>query len=242
MIYLKNSCAGPVDNIQAIIQGLSHNMGAPVRGLQQFSQLLLQHSGPLEEKQHYWLALMEQNATDLQQMLADLVTLAKLNTPPDNKQPFDPVALTEQQIVALSQSSDNALQAKIELTGEVGKLYCHASLWQRLIHELLSNALLFQPQRKDHQPQVTIHWSLDEQQGLRLQVADNGLGVAEDNYRYLGTPFKRLQSQADYPGRGMGLCICQRIAQIQGGMLDFSPTEDSGLCVDYRVPVYNELC
>lgn len=241
MIYLKNSGAGPVDNIQAIIQGLSHNMGAPVRGLQQFSQLLQQHSGPLEEKQRYWLALMEQNATELQQMLADLVTLAKLNTPADNKQPFDPVALTEQQIIALSQSSDNASNAKIELTGKVGKLYCHASLWQRLIHELLSNALLFQPLSEDHQPQVTIHWNL-EQQGLHLQVADNGLGVAEDNYHYLGTPFKRLQSEADYPGRGMGLCICQRIAQIQGGRLDFSRTDHTGLCVDYRVPVYNEPC
>lgn len=241
MIHLKPNSTLKTDIIHDLIHGLSHNMGAPVRGLRQFSQLLQQQPENLGDKQRYWLSLMEQNATELQHMLEDLLSLARLATPEDPRQPFAPVTLCQQQVALLNSPTNQSRQAIISIEGEVGQLFCHLSHWQKLIHELVSNALLYQPLVANHQPQVNILWREQDEQ-LLLRVTDNGLGVNYDNIATLCTPFKRLQSETEYPGRGMGLCICQRIAQLQGGTIDFSPIDDGGLCVDYRVPVYNTVC
>ncbi|MFT5397913.1 MAG: two-component system sensor histidine kinase KdpD, partial [Gammaproteobacteria bacterium] len=58
---------------------------------------------------------------------------------------------------------------------------------------------------------------------LQICVEGNGIGVDESQWDAIATPFKRLNSDKDYPGMGMGmgmgmgLALCCRIAQVHGG-------------------------
>jgi len=66
-------------------------------------------------------------------------------------------------------------------------------------------------------------------------VEDNGIGVTENLWPVLTTPFKRMQSDTDYPGIGMGLTYCDRIAELNGTDLTFGLSALGGLAVTSRI-------
>jgi signal transduction histidine kinase len=72
---------------------------------------------------------------------------------------------------------------------------------------------------------------------VRVDVADDGVGVAPDEMDRLGDRFWRSPSKQNVPGSGLGLSIARTLAELNGGSLQFTPNEPTGLRVSLYLPV-----
>jgi signal transduction histidine kinase len=101
----------------------------------------------------------------------------------------------------------------------------------QLLAQLLDNAVRF---RGSASPVVTVS-AETVSNGVRVSVADNGLGVAETDLPRLFTAFAR-PATAPAAGTGLGLALCRRIVERHGGMIWAEAGPTGGLVVRFELP------
>jgi signal transduction histidine kinase len=85
----------------------------------------------------------------------------------------------------------------------------------QLFQNLISNAIRF---RSEATP--VIHLGVERQDNLwRFSVRDNGIGIREDDFERIFVVFQRLHTRKKYPGTGIGLAACKKIAERHGGQI-----------------------
>jgi light-regulated signal transduction histidine kinase (bacteriophytochrome) len=99
--------------------------------------------------------------------------------------------------------------------GPLPQVQAHMFQLEQLFQNLIGNAIRY---RSEAAPEIHIAAEPCGAQ-WKFSVRDNGIGIDPQYKEQIFGIFKRLHSQADYPGTGMGLAICQRIVERAGGRI-----------------------
>ena len=100
-------------------------------------------------------------------------------------------------------------------------------LLRMLFANLISNAIKYR--RTDVTPSIELSSpSLATDKQSRIDVRDNGIGIDEQYHKKIFSMFQRLHVDEDYPGAGLGLTMCRRIAHDHGGDIRLESAPDSG--------------
>lgn len=94
-----------------------------------------------------------------------------------------------------------------------------------LFQNLISNAIKFH--EPNGLPMVKIR-SHDCQEGIRISVSDNGIGIPKEHHERIFSLFQRLHNQSTYEGTGLGLTICRRILATHNGRIDIDSELNRG--------------
>jgi signal transduction histidine kinase len=208
----------------------SHDLQEPLRKVASFCQLLEQRYGDkLDDRARQYIDFAVDGAKRMQILINDLLAFSRVGRISD-----------VQVLVPLDQTLDSAiaaLAAKIEECGAtierparlpevMGDPTLLTMLWQNLI----GNALKFQVAGRA--PVVRITVSAQPDGPWSLCVEDNGIGIAPEFAEKIFVIFQRLHGRDAYPGTGIGLAICKRIAEYHGGdiTLDTSYAEGARFC------------
>lgn len=220
---LLNRIARTIENERRFTADASHELRTPLAALQAQVQAA-QLSGSAEERNEC-LSKVMQGAERMAHLVGQLLTLSRLDelSFPIHSEPVDLIEVTRE---CCAELGANALSKNIEISFSSDAhppVAGSADMLRILIRNLLDNAIRYTPQGGH----VEVTSRLTKEQQVELEIADNGIGVADEQLTLLGQRFNRINpSMAD--GVGLGLSIVQRIAEIHHARIIFSRSAELG--------------
>jgi PAS domain S-box-containing protein len=210
----------------------SHDLQEPLRTMSAYAQLLSrQYSGKLDGEADRMLEFVVGASTRMTTLVRDLLEYARFTT--EQNRPAS-AAIDEDLEAALSHL-DEAIQASgaVVTHDPMPVLQVDRGQIVRLFQNLIGNAIKY---RKPNRPSE-VHISA-EQKGADwvFTVRDNGMGFDQADAAKIFEPFKRLHSAADIPGTGVGLAICRRIVNAQGGRIWAESQPGQGASFYFTLP------
>lgn len=206
----------------------SHDLQEPLRKISTFGERLRSRCGDqLSEEGTVYLTRMLASAENMRVLIDNLLDFSRVTR---MQHPFvrtDLRALIQQVIEELDLSIEDS-HAFIDLQ-PMPDMEVNPVQMKQLFRNLLSNALKFQ--RPGVPLQISINsnkLSREEKEQFKLRsarnyykfvVSDNGIGFEEIYSERIFQLFQRLHGKAEYPGSGIGLAICRRIADNHAGMI-----------------------
>lgn len=212
-----------------IMVRLSHELRTPLSVIQTGVSLLTRYSSRLtEEKRLMYDSMITDQVTHLIKILDDITSILR---GPDDKQNFSPreVVLDEalQQIVAHIKDQLDAPErvvTELNITGSL--MILDAGLLERILNELVANALKFSPADSP----VTVRADCDGP-SLTLAVVDQGVGIPESEQENVLRPFIRGSNIDEIPGIGLGLSLVETLIHIHQGEITIESQEGQGTTV-----------
>lgn len=211
----------------------SHDLQEPLRAVSGFAQLLdAEYRQQLDETATEYLDFIIDGAKRMRALVGDLLAYSRIA---QEEIDFVPVACHD----AVAEAIEN-LQSIIQETAARIE-YCHLpvvrghhSMLVQLFQNLLHNSMKFH--RLEVRPRVEISARLRDDGYWLLSVADNGIGISEEYHDRIFKIFKRLHTQREFPGTGVGLSLCQKIVKRHGGEIWLSSQVGSGTTFYLTLP------
>ena len=201
--------------LTAFSYSVSHDLRAPLRRIDGFSQALLeQHAGELGEEGRGYLRRVRANAQQMDRLIDDLLELSRVTQAELRREGVDLSALGRAVGDELGQAQP---ERRVELVVAPDVVARGDPRLLRLVLEnLLGNAWKFTGKRADARVELGASW----QGGERVFfVRDNGAGFDASRAAQLFRAFSRLHSAEEFAGTGIGLATVQRIIHRHGGRI-----------------------
>lgn len=211
----------------------SHDLQEPLRTMRAFGELLAkEYENKLDADGNKYLAFIVGASTRMSALLNDLLAYARLTT--EEARPSS-IALDEDLEAAITHLDHAITESGAVVTHDpMPTLAVDRGQMVRLFQNLIGNAIKYH--KPDEPPKV--HVSAEQQTTeWVISVRDNGIGFDPKHATSIFEPFKRLHTAAEYPGTGVGLAICQRIVQAQGGRIWATSRPGEGTTFSFSLPV-----
>ena len=201
--------------LEAFVWSVSHDLRAPLRAIEGFSQALLEdHLSQLEPGGQADLWRVIRASERMAELIDDLLRLSRLTRQTMQREQVSLSRLagevaTELQRQQPARAVEFRLADHLIVSGD-------ARLLRVALENLLGNAWKFTAARRD----AMIEFGQEERDaGTCFFVRDNGVGFDMAFSDKLFIPFQRLHSAGEFPGTGIGLATVQRIINRHGGRL-----------------------
>jgi light-regulated signal transduction histidine kinase (bacteriophytochrome) len=201
--------------LESFAYSVSHDLRAPLRAIDGFSQTVLEDCAPLlDDAGRFAIERVRANAVRMGRLIDDMLHLARISYGELNPGPTDLGALASEIVAELrEQQPDRNLDVRIaeSLVADVDPDFIRIAL-----ANLLSNAFKF----TGTQAAPRIDFASDTRDGeVVYYVRDNGAGFDMAYAEQVFRPFERLHSQDEFPGTGIGLATVQRVIRRHGGRI-----------------------
>jgi signal transduction histidine kinase len=213
------------DALDSFAYTVSHDLRAPLRAMQGFSQALLEdYAEPLGETGRDYAERVVAAGRRMDELIQDLLAYSRLG-----RSQMDIRSVSLDQIVDGALASLSAVIGDSNATVRVERpLPCvlgHPPVLQQAVVNLISNAVKFVPQGTV--PEVRVRAENDGGT-VRLCVEDNGIGIDSSHHQRIFNVFERLHGTESYPGTGIGLAIVRKGMERMGGRTGVESTPGHG--------------
>lgn len=201
--------------LEAFSYSVSHDLRAPLRSIDGFSQLLLEdHGEALNEEARSYLDRVRAASGRMGQLIDDLLSLARVSR--SALQAAD-VDLSDAATAVIAEL--RAAQPERHVTTRIATgLHTHGDpvLLRLVLDNLIGNAWKYSSKTKGAVIEIGAQ---QEERATIFFVRDNGAGFDMAYADKLFGPFQRLHAAKDFDGTGIGLATVQRILERHGGRI-----------------------
>ncbi|HEY4374247.1 MAG TPA: PAS domain S-box protein [Burkholderiales bacterium] len=219
--------------LEAFTYSVSHDLHNPLRAIDGFSKLLLDHPGiRADGEASDFLDRIRAAAQRMGGLISALLNLSRVSRGTLRKSRVDLSALAQQVAEEVRQQAPERevewrIAPDLAIDGDAGLL-------RSVLGNLLGNAWKYT--RDTERPVIEFGLS-GESTGMReFFVRDNGAGFDMAYAGKLFAVFQRLHSPAEFEGNGIGLATVQRIVERHGGVVRGEGAPGAGACIYFALP------
>lgn len=217
--------------LEAFSYSVSHDLRAPLRGIDGFSQALLEdYSERLDDTGKNYLQRVRGATQRMGVLIDDLLTLSRVTRAEMHRESVD-LSHLAQAIAAELSATQSARRADFKIASGL-KAEGDARLIRVVLQNLLDNSWKFTSRRD----LARIEFGRTRQNGKSaFFVKDNGAGFDPAHAGRLFGAFQRLHAVTDFPGTGIGLATVQRIIHRHGGQVWAAGEVDKGATIFFTL-------
>lgn len=201
----------------------SHDLKEPLRMIAAYTELIDSRIASSTPEVNEFAGYVHDGVRRMQALIDDILQYSRIGSIKNN--------VGNVNINAVLKETATVLAGKVEESGaalvynDLPEVSGNRTLLQQLFQNLVENAIKFH--RKGVAPLVEIK-ACDADEFWRFSVSDNGIGMSPDYYEKIFVIFQRLHSAQEFPGTGIGLSICKKIVEQQGGRIWVKSEEGAG--------------
>lgn len=218
--------------LESFTYSVSHDLKAPLRSIQGFSDIILQeYSSELNEELTRLFQIIRRNAKKMDQLIKDLLDLSRVTRTNLKLSRIDMDQLVDEILQSEFSNSlnNNVIIEKNNLLPASGDIVLIRQVWVNLI----SNAIKYS--QKNQEIIIKIE-SISKNDFIQYSITDNGVGFNPEFKNKLFTVFQRLHSDKEFEGTGVGLAIIKRIITRHGGEVWAEGEEEQGATFTFTLP------
>ena len=217
---------------------VAHELKQPMTAIRGYADMLIKGgAGPITSQQDQFIEAIRNSTERMQTLIFDLQDISrieigqmKLETAPTDLKSILQIASRE----IHAQLKNKKQKINLNLPKTLPLVQADSARLMQIITNLLSNAHKYTPEGGNIWVKA---WHQD--QFVHCSVADNGVGMSEEELTKLFTKFFRAEAPGmeNVPGTGLGLCIVKNLIELQGGEITVSSEVGRGSVFTIILPV-----
>lgn len=200
-----------ISELEAFSYSIAHDMRAPLRSLQGFSDVLLaDYADKLDAEGQSFLLRISKSAGRMDKLIQDVLSYSRVVR---GEWPLEPVDVAQLlRGIAETYPMLAPENADITLEGDFPLVLGSEAMLMQIFSNLLGNAVKFVP--SGTKPRIRV-WAEPRGERLCLFVRDNGIGIAPDQHEKIFRIFH--QGGKNFEGTGIGLAIVKKAVERMNG-------------------------
>ena len=218
----------------AILRAVSHDLRTPLASIKASVSSLRQTDIDWpEELRDEFLEAIESDTDKLTTIVTNLLDLSRIEA--GVLQPAIRQVSIEEVLPAALKSVDDPSRISLVADSPLPDFLADPALLDRVLANVLGNALVWSPPDKDVTLQV-----FTRDRDMHLHIIDHGVGIPQSEKSMVLQPFHRLGDSSHTGGVGLGLAIADRLIAAMNGRLELRDTPGGGLTVVIVLPCAEE--
>lgn len=224
----------------AFVSIAAHELRTPLTSIVGYLEMLLDgDAGALNQKQTEYLGTVEASAARLLNIAHDLLDMTRIETGHLELvlQTVDLLTLANQVIAELSPQLDARTQPlALHAPASLPAVLCDPLRVAQIMGNLVNNASKYSPPGSP----ISLNLAVSDEPGfMQVSVADQGVGIPDQERARIFDPFFRASTSArmNANGTGLGLAIARALVELHGGRIWFDSAPGTGTVFQFTLPL-----
>lgn len=219
------------------LANMSHELRTPLNAVNGFSEIMLREMfGPLGDPRYVeYVKDIHNSGQLLLALINDILDMSKIEAGKMQLQiePTRPNDIIDQCVrLVRGRAEEKAIRLRQEVE-DLPDIEVDPRALKQILLNLMSNAVKFTPNDG-----LVVMRGFRARDGVVIQVADTGIGIAQEDLPRLGRPFEQIESQHSktHQGSGLGLALSKSLVELHGGELKIESELGVGTTVSVLLP------
>lgn len=205
-------------NIKSMLTNISHDLRTPLTAIIGFSDLLSENNENSKE-----IDYIRKNTKVIQNYIDSIFTICKIDCKKIviSKETFNLCELIREIIlIYYNDISINNIDVSIDLPKDDIYIYNDKHIMFRILSNLISNSIKYGKDGNYLSIQLNNY-----KDNLEILISDNGIGINENELRFLFDKWYRGKNSSNFSGTGLGLFLSKELANLINGSIDVLSTK-----------------
>lgn len=233
------------DQNRELITNISHDLKTPITAIKGYVEGIMDGVADSPEKMDKYIKTIYNKANDMDRLINELTIYSKIDT---NRIPYTFLRLNVSDYFAdCIEEVGVELESKgielnyTNLVPSDTRIIADPEQLKRVINNIISNSVKYMDKEKEKS--IIDIRILDESDAIRVEIEDNGRGIAAKDLPNIFERFYRTDTSRNSSkgGSGIGLSIVKKIVEDHGGYIFATSKEGEGTCMHFVIRKYEEL-
>lgn len=246
-LKLKESAEADIRNEaqnRELITNISHDLKTPITSIKGYVEGIMDGVADTPEKMDKYIKTIYNKTNDMDRLINELTIYSRIDT---NRIPYTFLRLNVSDYfsdcveeVGLDLESKKIELNYSNLVATDTRIIADPEQLKRVINNIISNSVKYMDKEKE-KGIIDIR-ILDEADSIRVEIEDNGRGIAAKDLPNIFERFYRTDSSRNSAkgGSGIGLSIVKKIVEDHGGYIWATSKEGEGTCMHFVIRKYEE--